>query len=263
MTDTPGSSPFPPPPLPERMWPTRPARAVMEAIEMCRTGGDIGLVTGPSGVGKTTAAKAAVAAAEAEGQRARYVRMTAAAEGLQPGLLRIGAGVGAHMGGSMGAAEAYDAVVSAMGWWNRGDLLVLDEAQYMGDLLICAVRDIADDLRIRGWTPGIVLLGDGDLAARINGKSGPRARRFEPLRGRLGVALDVLPPEGDDFRAIAAHLGVAQPLGADLIARVGGGRGGLHNLARTLETARDLAGPGNAITFGVLKSAAEARGIAP
>jgi len=262
MTDTTDSNPFPAPPLPHGLWPTQPTRDVMDAIEACRTSGDIGLVTGPSGVGKTTAALAAVAVAAADGRRARYVRMSATSAGLQPGLLRIGAAVGAYVEAGMGASAAYEAVRGALCRSHLGDVLVIDEAQYMSDDLICAVRDLADELRGEGWALGIVLLGDGDLAARIGGKSGRGARRFEPLHGRLGIAQPVLPPDAADFRAIADNVGVAQPQAADLLARVGAGRGGLHNLARTLATAREIAGPGNPLTLAALRTAAQARGVA-
>jgi type II secretory pathway predicted ATPase ExeA len=268
MTDTQQVSTTPPgrnAVVPGGIWPTRTARLVTQAIEACRLGRYLGLVTGPSGIGKTTAARAAVAAAGDEFSdefvEAHYLRMTIAAEGLQPGLIRIGRAIGASAHPSMSASEVHDGIVYRMRQWPCGGLLVLDEAQFMADALIHAVRDIADELDGRGCMAGVVLMGDVTLAARINGKVGPRARQFEPLRGRLGavVALDGL--DAEDFSVISHSLGVMAPQAADLVARVGAGRGGLHNVARLANTARGIAGADNPITLGMLRTAAQVAGV--
>jgi type II secretory pathway predicted ATPase ExeA len=247
--------------LPAGIWPTRPARMVMDAIALCRMGRHLGVISCPSGIGKTTAARAAVQVAADEGYDAHYVRMTITAEGLQPGLMRIGKAIGAPVHTSMGAAEAHDAILGGMLGWTRGGLLVLDEAQFMSDGLIFAIRDIADELVDRGRMAGIVMMGDGALSARINGRAGPRARHFEPLRGRLGASVELAPPDAQDFSVIAWAQGVTQPQAADLVARVGAGRGGLHNVARMLTTARGIAGADNPITLGVLRTAAQVAGV--
>jgi type II secretory pathway predicted ATPase ExeA len=247
--------------LPGGIWPTRPARIVTDAIDLCRIGRHLGVISGPSGIGKTTAARAAVQAAADAGHEAHFVRMTITAEGLQPGLMRIGKALGAAVHTSMGAAEAHDAILGCALCWPRGGILVLDEAQFMCDALIFAIRDIADELVERDRMAGIVLMGDGALSARINGRAGPRARHFEPLRGRLGASVEVSPPDAQDFGVIAYAQGVTQPQAAELVARVGAGRGGLHNVARMLKTARGIAGADNPITLGVLRTAAQVAGV--
>lgn len=247
--------------LPAGIWPTRTARIVIDAIELCRLGRHLGVISGPSGIGKTTAGRAAVQAAAETEHEAHYVRMTITAEGVQPGLMRIGRAIGAPVHTSMGAAEAHDAILGCMRGWPRGGILVLDEAQFMSDPLIFAIRDLADELLERDRMTGIVLMGDGALSARINGRSGPRARHFEPLRGRLGASVELSPPDAQDFSVIAYAQGVTQPQAADLVARVGAGRGGLHNVARMLTTARGIAGPDNPITLGVLRTAAQVAGV--
>lgn len=45
------------------LWPTLTARKVAHTIEVCHRFGQMGLITGSSGVGKTTAAMAAVSLA--------------------------------------------------------------------------------------------------------------------------------------------------------------------------------------------------------
>lgn len=266
MTDTEQLSTAPPgrnAVLPGNIWPTRPARMVTDTIDLCRTARHLGVISGPSGIGKTTAARAAVEAAAEADQDAHYIRMTVTTEALQPGLVRIAKTIGAAVHTSMSAAEVHDGIVWSMARWGRGGLVVLDEAQFMSDALIFAIRDLADELQERGRMIGIVLMGDGVLAARINGRTGTRARHFEPLRGRLGASVELAPPDAQDFSVIAYAQGVTQPQAADLIARVGAGRGGLHNVARMLTTARGIAGPDNPITLGVLRTAAQVAAVTP
>lgn len=249
--------------LPGGIWPTRAAGMVRHAIEACRTGRHLGVITGPSGTGKTTAARAAVQAATEDDFEAHYLAMTVTAASLQPGLVRIGKGVAAPVHTGMGAAEAHDAIASRMADWRRGGVIVLDEAQQMGDELIFAIRDLSDEMERRGRPVGIVLLGDATLAERIAARTGRTARQFAPLRGRLGVMVELPPPNADEFRAIAGAEGVNQPQAADLVARVGSSHGNLHSVARLLTRARVIAGPDNAMTLGVLRTAAQVAGVTP
>lgn len=247
--------------LPSAIWPVRSAVAIAHAIATCRKSGQMGLVTGPSGTGKTTAARAIVGALDEEGIDASLVMMTRAADGLQPGLLRIAKAVGAYVQPNMGGADIYDALVHHIASrWCRGAVLVLDEAQFMSEALIDGLRNLSDEIRGRDLARGVVMIGTPDLAARIEGKLGGRSKHFEPLRGRL--YLDNLDGLGAaDFEAIASGLGVAGAQAVQLLAKVATGRGGLHNVARVVQSAERLAGPGQPLSLGSLRIAMQGLGV--
>jgi type II secretory pathway predicted ATPase ExeA len=248
-------------PVPGGIWPIRSAATMAEAVDTCRLSGQIGLVTGPSGIGKTTAARAVVNALEEAGETAHYVMMTRAADRLQPGLHRIGRAIGAAVDANMGEAGMYDAVAHAVAGWPRGAVLVLDEAQFMTEALLDGLRNISDEMRGRGLRRGIVMVGTPDLAARINGKIGGRAKHHEPLRGRLYLA-ELGPLSADDFAGLARALGLAGAGAAEAIAKAGAGRGGLHNVARVMEAAREVAGPGKAPAVAHIRVAMQGLGVA-
>jgi type II secretory pathway predicted ATPase ExeA len=248
--------------LPEDIWPTRCAVAMADTIDTCRKSGQIGLVAGPSGIGKTTAARAVAEALDDDGAIAHYVMMTRAADGLQPGLLRIARAIGASAQPNAASADIYDAVVWCIANWPRGSVLVLDEAQFMSEALIDALRNISDDLRGRRLRRGIVMVGTADLAARIDGRAGGRTKHYEPLRGRLYLA-ELHALADDDFVAVTQALGIAGPGAVAAIAKAGAGRGGLHNVARVVEAARRVAGAGHPLSLAHIRVATQGIGVAP
>lgn len=240
------------------LWPTSVAQGIANLMEVCRAKGHLGLITGPSGIGKTSAARAAVRAAEAEGAEAFYIALSPATEGLQPGLQRIAQAIGVSAERHMGSHEIAEAMARRP--WDRGDLVVLDEAQFAGDALLHTLRSLWDELHARGVAPAFILMGTPDLAERIKGGTGRKAREFAPLRGRLGVMAELDGLAAEDFAAIARHYGFAGGQALKLVETAGRGRGGLHNVARMVGHARrDEAG-----TFGLaeLRRAAELAGVA-
>ncbi len=248
--------------VPADIWPIRSAVAIAEGVEICRKTGQMGLITGPSGTGKTTAASATVAALAGADIEAHYVMMTRAHDGLLPGLLRIANAIGAHAQPHLGCAGVYDDLVNHMlSSWQRGGVLVLDEAQFMSEALIDGLRNIADDLRGKNRARGIVMVGTPELAAKINGKVGGRSKHFAPLRGRLYMA-DIEDLSNEDFETIAAHYELPGKQALELLARVGSGRGGLHNVARVLPMAERIAGLGNPLSLVGLRVAVQGQGVA-
>lgn len=242
------------------LWPTVAARKVRHAVEACHRFGHLGLITGPSGTGKTTASSIAASMAAADdGADAHYVMMTAAADTTVAALIRVGIALRAHMRQPSGCSELYEALLQRE--WQRGSLLVIDEAQFLPDGVLHVLRNLWDELDSRGRAPGIVLVGTPDLAERIEGRSGRKFREFEALRGRLGAVVKLEQLGSADFAAIAQQLGIVGEKAGALLERIGRGRGGLHNVRRVEKMARELAGRGTPITLGHLQTAAEVAGV--
>lgn len=246
--------------LPPGIWPIRSAAAISVTLDVCRKDGRIGLVTGPSGTGKTTAAVAAVQHLQALDVEAHYVMMRRAADGLQPGLLHIARAIGACVEPNMGGADVHDAVARILAGWPREAVLVLDEAQFMSEALLDAIRNLSDELRAQGRRCGIVMVATPDLAARINGRNG-RARHFEPLRGRLCV-VELDGPGAEDCAKLAAAVGVGGTDAPALLAKVGATPGGLHNVAKVIEGARRAAGAGKPLALSHIRVAMQGLGVA-
>lgn len=240
------------------LWPTSTAQGIINLMEVCRAKGQMGLITGASGIGKTSAARAAVRAAVASDAEAFYAALSPATENLAAGLFRIARAIGINADRNVSCNEVADAILRRL--WQRGDLLVIDEAQYAGDALLHTIRSIWDELDARQAAPGIVLLGTPDLAERLNGGTVRKSRDFAPLRGRLGVMAELDGLAAEDFAAIARHYGLGGGQALKLVETAGRGRGGLHNVARLVAQARRN-GEGE---FGLaeLRRAAELAGVA-
>lgn len=243
------------------IWPTMTVRKVRHTVEACHRFGHIGLITGPSGTGKTTAASVATTLADAEDEAdTHFVTMTAAA-GERPvsALACIAAEVGAYIRPQHGLTELYDGIVKR--GWSRKSLLVIDEAQFLPDGALHMLRNLWDALDNAGRAPGLVLVGTPELADRIEGRSGRKPRELDALRGRLGAVVRLAPPTAEDIAAIMQHLGIVGERAAALVDRISRGRGGLHNLRRIEKMARELAGRGAPMTLGHIQTAAEIAGV--
>lgn len=249
------------------IWPTVTVRKVRHTVEACHRFGHIGLITGPSGTGKTTAASVATTFADAEEDAdTHFVMMTAAADTTIAALARIAVEVGAYIRPQLGCSELYEAILKR-GWGGnslrggRHSLLVIDEAQFLPDGALHVLRNLWDELDNQGCAPGLVLVGTPDLADRIEGRSGRKPRELDALRGRLGAVVKLAPPTPEDIAAIMQHLGIVGDRAAALVDRISRGRGGLHNFRRIEKMARELAGRGAPMTLGHIQTAAEIAGV--
>ena len=249
------------------LWPTVTTQSLAGIIENCRILAQLGLITGPSGVGKTTAARLAVKNATVardnwldslDDPKMVFVAMTKAAKEMQPGLQRIAIAARVAASPHWGAHDVHDALVEHR--WGDGSLLVLDEAQFMSDDLLHAIRCLWDELEQRGYGLSIVLVGTPDLAKRIKDR-GRRGLAFEPLRGRLGACIELEALEPDDCAAICQHYGLTEKNAETLIRRAATGSGGLHNVRRLIHQA-ELGAKGKRLAFADLKQAAELTGVA-
>ncbi|GAN68556.1 AAA family ATPase [Acetobacter orleanensis] len=239
------------------LWPT----SVLEDMEgvmlaSYRTG-MIGLLTAPSGTGKTTAARMVAAKLNTApdedecsyGQEVIYIMMTRATDKTRPGLAHIADALGIYTS----RGDCPQDIMRSIEFKLEGQtsLLILDEAQFMSADLLSAIRNIWDRLETRGCNPGIVLVGTESLHERICGRR--RSEDMDALSGRLGQKMVNLAISEEDVRAVCKHLNIMGEKEFALLYRVGRERGGLHNIKRVVEMAEQIA-DGKHITLSTLKT---------
>ena len=207
----------------DRFAATGPSAEIADALSHAQASGDLVLVHGPSGRGKTRtaahcrAARTGVACLSATGA---MVTM--------PGLLgcALEAVCGHRERGS--ALEAERAIVESLR--GRGALLVIDEAHYLRAGLLDELRRIRDHAG-----RGLALIGNDGV--RMTLELCPR------VLGRTGMRVDLRQLAERDVAAIA----MAGPLGRrpgkaelEVLVRAARGRGGPHTLRRVLTEAWKL-----------------------
>ena len=238
--------------LPERprgvklsdLFETPTARDLTNVFRICQADGELGLVTGEPGIGKTSAARRYVA-----GRAGAYlITMSPASSALVPSLARLGQVVGAYPSGTGGCAWS-DAIRKALSYEPDPQLLLIDEAQHLSDASVEEIRAIYDAMSI-----GVVFIGNRDLRDRWSGK------RWAQLGSRFLHRIDLEAPLPGDIDAIGAAMGVEGKRPRDLLGRVASGPGGLRIMRKHLDVAAKLAGAGQPIKTEHVEAAARARG---
>lgn len=192
----------------------------------CQRQQQIGVLTGGTGVGKTTAAKAF-----AEGNHsAVYLRLTATASTQQPFLVKLCSALGCRHGVNDSKADLFDAAIdnvrerrelgrnpyrNSMSQRHRanGDavlphtvLIILDEFNHATAELVHTVRDLWDTER-----HGLVLLGTPEMtelwAPRPKNKK-KNAKEFAAFKARIGQEDDLRPPTREDAALICEKMGL-------------------------------------------------------
>ena len=181
--------------------------------------GDIVLVCGPSGAGKTWAATH-----YRDTHSATFmVQMTEAVRSISGMLRRIAVAIDAvPRDRSALAAEA--AIVEALK--GREALLIIDEAHHLSVPLIDELRALRD---MSGC--GLALIGDKKLQALV--------RTCPQVAGRVGASVTATAPRNDDVTLLAASVLGRQPSEGDIeqCCRAAALPGGLHTLRRMLSAA--------------------------
>ena len=198
---------------------TGAAAEIGTALGYAQGAGDVVLIHGPAGRGKSWAAKRYCAT-----RTGAYYRAVTGATGSMPGMLsQVAEAIGA--GPRHGSAlEAETTIVTRLR--DRGALLVIDEAHHLRPKLLDELRCIRD---LAGC--GLALIGDDSIFI-------PLARCPQVL-GRVGMKVDLrTQPESDVAEIAAGPLG-REPTKKELkiLLATARGPGGLHALRRLLARA--------------------------
>lgn len=202
----------------ERHAETTAWREIDTALGYAQATGDLALVVGPPGQGKTWCARRYCA--DASG--ATYLRATPAVRSLAGLLGRVAASLRVATGASAIATEA--AVVAALE--GRGALLVIDEAHHLGVPLLDEARCLRD---LAG--AGVALVADEPILLTL-----PRCPQ---VTGRIGLHADLRRRRPGDAVSVSEAV-----LGRDLapaekraVHQAGGGPRGLHAVRQLLSRA--------------------------
>ena len=251
---TSSSPPNKPELCPPELCPLTAYRELHALFATCRRTKQIGVAVGPTGSGKTTAAKA-YAAADAYSSEVAYLRINTTINAGQPFLNKLCAAVRAYPPHGSGKADFLDAIKEMIVRSYGVRLIILDEMNLGSGEILHLIRDLWDEARC-----GVVLLGTPEMenlwARRGKSKSDP----FEAFRDRIGQRLDIARPDSDDVNALCRHYDLNGKRERDMVADSMRKWNGLHGFDRLMENARQLAGEGQPVAAQHLIDAAELTG---
>ncbi|HXF66233.1 MAG TPA: AAA family ATPase [Burkholderiales bacterium] len=209
-------------------WVTTPtAERVIAALGYAQMAGDVAVIYGGAGLGKTTAAR--------EYAR-RYpnvwlATMSPATSGVTTALEEVCLALG-FRDLPQGAARMQRAIVDRVR--GTGGLLVVDESQHLGVAALDALRAIHDAAGV-----GLALIGNEMVYARMTG--GSRAAYLDRLFSRIGKRVRLARATREDVERLASAFGVRNG-SLKLLVEIGGRAGALRAVVKTLRLASMMAG---------------------
>ncbi len=219
---------------------TPTAESILNVLMFAQTTPDIVLITGASGIGKTSAM---------EQYRATHPNVWMyTAKPSSSSLHATLEGICDAMGIRTITTRRSPAILSrAKG---SGGLLIVDEAQHLRSEAFDEIRSIYDEAKI-----GIAVAGNSEVFARIDGDS--KHGLFAQFRSRVGMRIARQKPLVGDVEALLDATGVAGPAERKLLRVIAGKPGALRGMAKTLRVAAIIAAAeGGEITEAHVRAAA-------
>ncbi|MBX9698604.1 MAG: AAA family ATPase [Acetobacteraceae bacterium] len=209
---------------------TPTAAAITEVLGYAQAAGDMVVVSGPPGIGKTSAACAYAKATPNVWKITGHPMLHAPKPAMEELARMLG------MPGSSAIQSLHRAVVHKVR--GTGGLIIVDEANHLGAVTLDQLRAIHDEAGV-----GLALLGNATTLVRIEG--GARAAEFAQLFSRVGMRLT----SARDHRArlpgdVEAYLdawGVEDAGARKLLGAIGRKPGALRNVKKALQLAHMVA----------------------
>lgn len=206
---------------------TDTAHKIMAAIAYAHHAGDIVLVYGGAGVGKTETIRQYVS----EHSGVCLVTFTPAHNTLRAALSSIATCVGVQVRRETNAT--FDAICAALA--KRKGLLIIDEAQHVNANTLDMIRAIHDRTAC-----GIVYSGNELVYTNLTG--GDRAAYLDRLSSRVGMRLPIKRASAADARQLAEAWGITDPEVHKLVSDIAGKPGGLRGVTKALKLAHMFRG---------------------
>lgn len=203
--------------------PTPSSERVIGALRYAQMAGDIAVVYGGAGLGKTTGIR----------QHARlapnvwHATMTPATASVVTALEEIAeaVGAGAAIGG---AARLHRAICRRIA--DTGGLLVIDEAQHLSVAALDQIRSIHDATGL-----GVALVGNESVYARLTG--GNRAAYLDRLYSRIGKRVRLVRAGQQDVTALLSAWHIDDKPCRGQLVEIASRPGGLRGLTKVLRLA--------------------------
>lgn len=202
---------------------TPSGEAVCRALRFAQFAGDVAVIYGGAGVGKT----ASVAHYANASPSVFVATMTPASAGVVPALEDIALAVDAATT-TGGAARLHRAICSRL----RGTcgLLVIDEAQHLSVPALDQIRAVHDATGV-----GLALVGNEHVFTRMVG--GTRAAAFDRLFSRIGKRVKLARATPDDAAAMADAWSISGRSSRALLEHIAGQPGALRSVTKVLRLA--------------------------
>lgn len=224
--------------------PTPTADRILLALSHTQVTGDVAVIYGGAGLGKTTAIRRYAAG----GLNVWVATMTPATAAVVPALEEIAEAVGLSSGQISGAARLHRAIVKRVS--GSGGLLVIDEASHLSVQSLDQVRSIHDATGI-----GLAMVGNESVFARLTG-GGTRAAYLDRLYSRIGKRLRLIGSTQADVERLLAAWQVTDKRCRDLLVSVARKPGALRGVTKVLRlAAMRAAAAGRAIELADLEHA--------
>ncbi|MDN5781333.1 MAG: AAA family ATPase [Luteimonas sp.] len=219
--------------LPEApAWVAAPsARAIMSALSYAQMAGDIAVVYGGAGVGKTLTAQHY----RRQAPNVWIATMTPATAVLGSALERIALTIGLRPSGR--AARIEGEIIEKLR--DTQGLLIIDEAQHLGPRALEAVRSLQDATGV-----GVAILGNEIVYAQLTG--GTRSMGFAQLFSRIGKRVRLTRPKKGDVEALLDAWVIGDKDARRLLHEIAKKPGALRAVTKTLRLASMFAAGGEA-----------------
>lgn len=202
--------------------PTGTAQRVVGALAYAHVAGDITVVYGGAGLGKTSAITYYTGTA----LNVWHVTMRPSTASVVTALEEICGQLGLNEQG--GAAKLCRAILRKVR--GTGGLLVIDEAQHLSTAALDEIRSIHDDAGI-----GIAFVGNEKLYASMKG--GNRAADLSRLYSRVGKKLSLRQSTNDDITTLIRAWGIDDAKCRATLIEIGRKPGALRTLTKVLRLA--------------------------
>lgn len=200
---------------------------VLGALGYAQAAGDIALVYGGAGLGKTSS----IRQYERANPNVWVATMTPATATVVPALEEIAFALGLREI-TGGAARLQRAIITRL----RGThgLLIVDEAQHLGTNALDAVRALHDATEV-----GVALVGNESVYARMTG--GNRAAYLDRLFSRIGKRVRLVRAHRDDVDALIDAWNIEAKDCRQVLHEIAAKPGALRGITKTLRLASRIA----------------------
>lgn len=202
---------------------TQSAERVLAALGYAQIAGDIAIVYGGAGLGKTTA----IERYQLTSPNVWHATMTPATATVVPALEEIAEALGLK-NIATGAAKIRRAIVAKLK--GTQGLLVVDEAQHLGVAALDEIRALHDATGI-----GLALVGNEAVYARMTG--GNRAAYLDRLFSRIGKRVRLTRSTQADVNAIISAWKIEPKECRQILHDIASKPGGLRGLTKVLRLA--------------------------